>query len=83
VLVLCDGHPSDELAALGAAARLRPVPIDGYFVGSDTDRYALDFMRRLSEAGGPGGRWGKFNLGDHYRLGTELLLAITDQRDKP
>lgn len=81
-IVLCDGEPNNQQAALVAASALAPMPIDAYYVGSDHDLAAADFMARLARAGGPGGRTGKFALGDVYRIGEELILAITDQRGR-
>lgn len=80
IIVLCDGEPNNEDRALDAAAMLAPIPIDAYFVGNDRDHRAIDFMRRLSAAGGPGGRTGRFDLAKTDLLANEVVLAITDQR---
>jgi hypothetical protein len=80
VIVLCDGQVYDEEAALRAAARLRPVPIDAYYCGSDGDRNAIEFMRRLAAAGGEGGQSGKVKLGDHHQIGEALRLRIAGPR---
>lgn len=80
VIVLCDGHPNVPLWALDAAARLRPTPIDAYFVGEDGDAEALAFMEQLARAGGPGGSWGRYDMTETNLLGEELRLRITGPR---
>lgn len=79
LIVICDGHPDEPLGALREATLLNPIPIDAYFCGNDRDTTAVDFMRRLSEAGGPGGRWGKFDLSQTQAVAEQLRLRITDQ----
>jgi hypothetical protein len=49
-LVISDGQPDNEGAALAAAERLTGI-IDVLYVGPDGDRAAMDFMRRLARAG--------------------------------
>jgi hypothetical protein len=82
VIVLCDGEVNNQVAALAAARALRPIPIDAYYCGPDgpDSRAALEFMRRLSEAGGEGGQSGKFKLGDHTQIGEALRLRIAGPR---
>lgn len=80
VIVLCDGEVADPLPSLRAARALKPIPIDAYFCGLDGNTAAIDFMRRLSEAGGEGGQTGKFKLGDHYQIGEALRLRIAGPR---
>lgn len=49
-LVVSDGRPDDETAALAEADRL-PGIIDVLYVGADSDAQAMAFMRRLARAG--------------------------------
>lgn len=51
VLVISDGHPDDERAALAAADRL-DAKIDVIYCGPDHDRAGLAFMQRLARGGG-------------------------------
>jgi len=80
-IVISDGEPNDDQLAIEAAKALGKlgVPIDAHYVGPDNVA-CMDFMRRLSEAGAPGGKWGKFDLADSARVAAEIRLAITDQR---
>lgn len=80
VIVICDGEPDDPGQALLAARLLRPAPLDAYFCGNDRDVFAADFMRRLSEAGGPGGRWGRFDLSQTQAIAEQLRLRIAGPR---
>jgi hypothetical protein len=50
-VVISDGRPDSEDAALDAAAGL-PGLIDVIYCGPDSDATALDFMRRLARTGG-------------------------------
>jgi hypothetical protein len=50
ILVVSDGQPDDENAALRAASALK-VRIDALYIGPDTDAAAINFMRRLAMAG--------------------------------
>jgi Mg-chelatase subunit ChlD len=50
-IVISDGEPDNEAAALAAAGRLSGV-IDVIYCGRDGNARALDFMRRLARAGG-------------------------------
>lgn len=50
-IVVSDGSPDSESAALAAAERL-PGIIDVIYCGRDGDTKALDFMRRLARVGG-------------------------------
>jgi hypothetical protein len=47
VLVISDGHPDDEAAAIAAVDRLRAT-IDVIYCGPDGDRAAIEFLRRLA-----------------------------------
>ena len=49
-LVISDGQPDSEEAALAAAERLGGV-IDVIYCGPDSDQTAIDFMRRLARLG--------------------------------
>lgn len=49
-LVISDGQPDDEQAALDVAARL-PGRIDVLYVGPDGDRAAMEFLQRLARVG--------------------------------
>jgi len=51
VIVLSDGVPNDEQAALRAADRI-PGVISCAFVGDDDDRAGMEFMRKLARVGG-------------------------------
>lgn len=53
VLVISDGEPDSESDALRVAARIVAggTRIDTLFVGADTDRAGIAFMRRLADAG--------------------------------
>lgn len=51
LIVICDGEPDDEPAAIRAAMRLR-CPIDVIYCGDDRNRRAIDFMRRLAVVSG-------------------------------
>lgn len=66
-LVISDGQPDDEEAALLAAAAL-PGIIDVLYVGPDSDRAAMDFMRKLAKAG-----CGRFEARDMRRISPEQL----------
>jgi Mg-chelatase subunit ChlD len=50
-LVISDGQPDDEAAALASAARLTGV-VDVIYVGPDSDTNAIAFMRKLATATG-------------------------------
>jgi Mg-chelatase subunit ChlD len=50
-IVISDGHPDDAEAAINAASKI-PGIIDIAFVGSDGDRPAIQFMKRLARVGG-------------------------------
>jgi hypothetical protein len=50
-LVISDGEPDDEDAALAAAGRV-PGRIDVIYCGPDSNTQAIAFMRRLATAGG-------------------------------
>jgi hypothetical protein len=50
-LIVSDGQPDDEAAALAAADRLTGL-IDVLYVGADGDAAAIAFMRRLARTGG-------------------------------
>lgn len=50
-IVISDGQPNDEHAALAAADRC-PGRIDVIYVGPDCDEVAIAFMRRLARTGG-------------------------------
>lgn len=68
-LVISDGEPDDEAAAL-EAARLLPGIIDVLYIGPETNRAAMDFMQRLAKAG-----CGRFDARDLRRTGPEQLTA--------
>lgn len=51
VVVLSDGVPNDELAALKAADAI-PGVISCVFIGDDDDRAGMEFMRKLARVGG-------------------------------
>jgi hypothetical protein len=51
VILLSDGLPSSPEKALEAAAKL-PGTIDAIFVGPESDRRGIEFMRRLTTANG-------------------------------
>lgn len=80
LVVLSDGWPNDPEAALNSARRAFPRPIGAYFIGSDEDQSALEFMRRLAHCGGPGSHWDRYDLAQTDQVAHELLLRITDQR---
>ena len=75
-LVISDGQPDDEQHALAQAERLSG-RIDTLYVGPDSDRAAIDFMRRLARVGC--GRDMRADLGrPQPRLGStirQLLLS--------
>jgi hypothetical protein len=50
-VVVTDGRPDSEQAALDAAARASGL-IDVVYCGPDSDAAALDFLRRLTRVGG-------------------------------
>jgi hypothetical protein len=50
-LVITDGRPDSEDAALEAAGRLSGI-IDVIYCGPDSDAQAIDFLRRLARLGG-------------------------------
>ena len=80
VIVLSDGVPNDVEWALAAARTLRPMPIDAYFCGREGDLAALEFMKQLAEAGGPGGRWDRWSLSQPSLVAEELRLRIAGPR---
>ena len=49
-LVVSDGHPDDEKAALATAKRLTGT-ISTLYIGSDSDNKAIEFMRKLARLG--------------------------------
>jgi hypothetical protein len=49
-LVISDGQPDNEGAALAQADQITGI-IDVLYVGPDSDRAAMDFMRRLARVG--------------------------------
>lgn len=51
ILVISDGHPDNEAAAL-AIAEAMDARIDVIYCGPETDRAGLAFMRRLARGGG-------------------------------
>jgi Mg-chelatase subunit ChlD len=50
-VVISDGRPNSQRAALAAAERV-PGRIDVVYCGPDSDIVAIDFMRRLARVGG-------------------------------
>ena len=80
VIVLSDGCPNVPEWALGEARALRPMPIDAYYVGPDGQSEPIAFMEQLAKAGGPGGRWGRYDMAEVAKVGEELRLRITGPR---
>lgn len=66
-LVISDGQPDSEALAIAAAERL-PGRIDALYIGSDLERSAIDFMRRLATLG-----CGQYNHNDISRASPALL----------
>lgn len=52
IIVISDGHPDDERAALAAAAAMPETQIDVIYCGPDGDREGMAFMRLLARGGG-------------------------------
>lgn len=75
VVVISDGLPQDEEAALSAAERV-PGVINVCFVGDDEDHRGAAFMRRLAAVGG--GTMVHKDLAKNMSIGTELrsMLAL-------
>ena len=51
VIVISDGEPDDQQAAFEAAEEI-PGVIDAIFVGDESDKIAIEFMKKLSRMGG-------------------------------
>jgi hypothetical protein len=66
-VVISDGQPDSETAALDAAGRL-PGQIDVIYCGPDSDTGAIDFMTRLARLGG-----GRVVVRDVVRMGRPAL----------
>jgi hypothetical protein len=75
-IVISDGAPDDARLALLAARGLRPMVIDCYFVGPESDRAALGFMRALSLAGGRPGLTALRSLQRPETLAAEIHLLL-------
>jgi Mg-chelatase subunit ChlD len=75
VIVISDGMPADEDAALRAAERI-PGTISVLFVGSDDDQRGLVFLRRLAAVGG--GQFAHRDLGKTIGIAGEIrsMLAL-------
>lgn len=72
-LVISDGQPDDEKAALAEAERVTG-RIDVLYVGPDGDRAAMDFLRRLARAG-----CGEFRCNDLAKAGQPALASTIGQ----
>ena len=79
-LVISDGEPDDESAALAAAARLTGY-IDTLYIGPETSRSAMDFLRRLAAAGG--GRYARADLTRPQASLTGPIVALLGYRGAP
>lgn len=75
VIVISDGLPQNEQAALNSAARL-PGTISVLFVGNDDDYKGAEFMRHLALVGG--GMYAHRDLAKNLAIGDELrgMLAL-------
>ncbi|OBY87037.1 vWA domain-containing protein [Delftia sp. JD2] len=73
ILVISDGEPDDEVAAL-AAAKAFPGVIDVLYIGPDSNAAAMRFLRSLAQAG-----HGRYEGSDIARAG-QPALAHTVQR---
>ena len=74
VIVITDGEPDDEEAALVAADRTSGL-IDVIYCGDDSSRQAIDFCRRLARRGG--GRYARHDMrcdGAARLVAREILL---------
>jgi len=69
-LVISDGQPDDEASALTIAERV-PGVIDVLYVGPDSDKTAIAFMRRLARVGA-----GRYAGHDLVRIRAELCPVI-------
>lgn len=69
-LVISDGHPDDEEAAIHAAESLSG-RIDALYIGPDSDAAAIAFLRRLAFRCG-----GTVHTHDIVRLRTSLLPSL-------
>lgn len=67
-LVISDGQPDNESAALAAARQFRGA-IDVLYIGPEGDRRAIDFMKRLAAAAG-----GNVRTHDVARIGNAQQL---------
>lgn len=67
-LVISDGQPDNEKAALDAARQFRGV-IDVLYIGPESDHAAINFMKRLAAAAG-----GDIRTHDVARLGNSQQL---------
>lgn len=70
VIVISDGQPDDDLAALRAARHFQ-CAIHTLFVGPEIDREAIDFMAQLAKAGMT---WGRSDIHD-LRLSHQAPLS--------
>jgi Mg-chelatase subunit ChlD len=75
VIVISDGLPADEEAAI-QAARMIPGTISVLFVGSDDDQRGLAFLRRLAAVGG--GQFAHRDLAKNLSIAGEVrgMLAL-------
>lgn len=73
ILVVSDGEPDDETAAL-AAARAFDGVIDVLYIGPDSNAAAMAFLRRLSEVG-----HGRYQGSDIARAGQPALAHTLQQ----
>jgi hypothetical protein len=77
VLVISDGEPDSEAAALAAAAKIK-APISTLFIGDDNNQKAKRFLRRLATASG-----GQSAEHDVRALGGAMLPAKISQLALP
>jgi hypothetical protein len=81
LLVISDGTPDSEDLALKVAERIaNGCIIDALFIGPETDRSGIDFMRRLAAVGR--GRLVKYDIGreDPLLLKNEIAGLLGDPR---
>ena len=76
LVVVSDGEPDDDQAALSSARALAPCEISAFHIGPDNDTVAVGFMHELAKAGGVPGTSGARSLEDAAALADEITLLL-------
>lgn len=77
VILITDGTPNSEEAAIASVQRLRRVVLTCYYVGPDHDAYALNFLERLASYGAAGSSAAARSIVQTKQLAQAIVLRIT------